>query len=142
MAPFVSFSVIATENAGLDDDQLLLTSCQALTMNPEQENAKFCVYFIQGFLAAAQAIDPPITNKKAKESRKFYSLMSRSNRAMYQIPPTRFIPFCIPNDESGVRVIQIVSKQLSSQIDTIQLLRGMIFNVLKAEYPCGKPNQS
>ena len=61
-----SSSVFITENIGSDDKQLLLASCQALMTTPEQENAKSCFYFIQGFLAAAQAIDPPVSNKQVE----------------------------------------------------------------------------
>jgi len=71
----VSFSGFATENIEQDNDQLLQTSCQTLAINPEQVNAKSCITFIQGFLAAAQTIAPsPVVNQKSKEDRKFLVL--------------------------------------------------------------------
>ncbi|MES0327029.1 MAG: hypothetical protein ABUK13_02450 [Gammaproteobacteria bacterium] len=90
-----------------------------------------CINFIQGFLAAAQAIDPPVINQQSKNDLKFYGAMSRLYRNRYQTPATRFFPFCIHG---------IVSKQLSPQTDTAKMLRDTIFNALKVEYPCGKIN--
>ena len=140
MMSIVSSSVFADEKIEPDNDQLLLASCQALTISPEQLNAKPCIYFIQGFLAAAQAIDPPIINQQAKKPRRSYGLMSRTPPSWAQTPSTRFFPFCVAGDESKARVIKIVSKQLSPQTETVKILRDTIFKALKAEYPCSKPN--
>ena len=138
----VSFSVFATENIEPDNDQLLLASCQALKITPAPANAKPCSYFIQGFLAAAQAIDPPIIDQQTKKSSEFRGFMSRPYRNRGQIPPTRFFPFCVADDESIARVVKIVSKQLSPQTDTVKMLRDTIFKALKNEYPCDKSKQS
>lgn len=138
MTSIVSFSVFAADNTEPDNDQLLLASCQALTTTPEQMKAKYCIYFIQGFLAATQAIDPSIIKRQSKKSAEFYGFMSRPHRNWDQIPPIRFLPFCLPEDESEARIIEIISRQLSTQIDTAKMLRDRIFKTLKAEYPCGQ----
>jgi len=138
----VSFSVFATENIESDNDQLLLASCQALAITPAQSNAKPCRYFIQGFLAAAQSIDPPIIDQQTKKPPSFRGFMSRPYRNQGQIRSTRFFPFCVADDESIARVIKIVSKQLSPETDTVIMLRYTIFNALKSEYPCDTSNQS
>lgn len=139
MTPILSFSAFAAKNIGPDGDQQLLASCQALATTPEQMNAKHCIYFIQGFLAAAQAIDPSTLKKQSKKkSGVSYGFMSRPPRNWDQIPPTRLLPFCVPEDESEARIIKAVSKQLSPQIDTAKMLRDRIFKTLKAEYPCGQ----
>ena len=62
MALFVSFSVFATKKIEPDEDELLLASCQVLTVTPEQKNTTSCIYFVRGFLAATQTIDPPVNN--------------------------------------------------------------------------------
>lgn len=142
MLSIVSFSVVADEKIEPDNDQLLITSCQALTITPEHENAKPCIFFIQGFLAAAQAIDPPIIDQQTKNPPGYRGFMSRPYRNREQIRPTRFFPFCVADDESIARVIKIVSKQLTPQIEAAKMLRDTIFKTLKAEYPCGKSNQS
>jgi len=67
MTSIVSFSVFAAENIQPDDDQLLLSSCQALTTTPEHDNAKPCISFIKGFLASPQTIDSSIVNRQPKE---------------------------------------------------------------------------
>lgn len=72
----ISFSAFATKNINTENDQLLLASCQALLVTPEQENAKDCIYFIEGFLVAAQTIDPPVINNQSEKKRKFYGFMS------------------------------------------------------------------
>ena len=136
MASIVSFSVFASENTDPDNDQLLLASCQALAATPEQEHAKSCIYFIQGYLASAQTIDPSII-KKQRESRKVYSFMSRPYRSPEQNSPIRFLPFCLPDDKSEDQIIKIFSKQLLQKIDTTNRLKDMIFKALKDEYPCG-----
>lgn len=138
MVSSVSFSVFSDENVGPDDNQLLLTSCQTITTAPEQENAKSCIYFIQGFLAAAQAIDPPIVNQHTRKNRKPIGVMSRSYYSAWEkIPPTRFFPFCVPENESKAHITMIVSKQISThKINSTKALRDIIFQALKAEYPC------
>jgi len=126
-----SFSVFAVENIELGKDQQLLASCQALAITSEQTNDKPCIYFIQGFLATAQAINSSIIKKHGNKLYKPYRTKGR-------ISPTDFIPFCVPIDESDARVIKIVSKQLPHQIDTLKILRETIFETLKIEYPCAK----
>ena len=142
MTFFVSFSVFATKNIEPDEDELLLASCQALTVTPEQENTTACIYFIRGFLAAAQTIDPPVNNKQSKKNRKSYGFMGRPYRNWEQVPVTRFFPFCVPDDESNARVITAVSKQLPPQFGNTKRLKDVIFKALKAEYPCSKANQN
>lgn len=135
MVSFVTNPVYSDENIESDYEQLLLNSCQGLTTSLEHENVKPCIYFIQGFLAAAQAIDPPIINQKTKNNRKSYGLTSRYY--WEKIPPTRFFHYCVPDDEPTAQVALIVSKQLSAQkIDSTKALRDIIFQALKAEYPC------
>jgi len=123
-----------------NNDQLLLASCLALTKSPEKLNAKSCIYFIQGFLAAVQAIAPPIINQQTKIPSRSYGFMCRPPPSWAQTPPTRLFPFSVADDESKARVIKIVSTQLSPKIKTAKLLRDTIFKALKAEYPCSKPN--
>lgn len=137
MVSFVTNPVYSDENIESDYEQLLLNSCQGLTTSLEHENVNPCIYFIQGFLAAAQAIDPPIINQKTKNNRKSYGLISRSYSNWEKIPPTRFFHYCVPDDEPTAQVALIVSKQLSAQkIDSTKALRDKIFQALKAEYPC------
>ena len=62
----VSFSVFAVENIEQGKDQLLLASCQALAVTSDQANDKPCIYFIQGVLATAQAINSSIINEQGK----------------------------------------------------------------------------
>ena len=137
----VSFSVFAANNIESDNDQLLLASCQALRTTPEQVDTNPCIYFIKGFFAAAQTIDPPIINQKTKKNAKYFGMMSRPYRNREQVPPTRFFPFCVPDDESKDPVIKNILKQLPPKIDTAKMLRDTIFKALKTEYPCNKPNQ-
>ncbi len=139
---FVSFSVFATKNIEPDEDALLLASCQAITMTPKQENTAACIYFIRGFLATAQTIDPTTNKKQSKKNRNFYGYMSRPHRNWEQAPATRFFPFCVPEDEPKDSVITIVSKQLSPRIDTTKKLKDVIFKALKTEYPCSKAKLS
>ena len=134
----LSFSAFAAENIGRDSNQQLLASCQALATTSGQMSAKHCIYFIQGFLAAAQTIDPPALNKQSKKSSVAYGLMSRSPPNWYQMPPTRLLPFCIPEDESEAHIIEAISKQLPAQIDTAEMLSDIIPKAFIAEYPCGQ----
>lgn len=139
----ISVSAISAENIEMDENQLLVASCRAMTApEPEQVNAKAGVYFIQGFVSAAQTIDPPVIKNKNQKEHKFYEFMSRPHRNWKQVPYTRFFPFCVPSDESNARVIELVSKQMPAQIDTIKNLKKIVFETLKAGYPCGKTNQS
>lgn len=135
----ISFSAFASEKADQDDNQLLLASCQSLATTPEQVKAKPCVYYILGFIAAAQAIDPAVVNQETKKKRKSLGVMSRPFFNREKIPPARFFPFCVPENESEARVIEIVSKQLTpDKTDNVIMLRDIIFKALKSEYPCKK----
>ena len=137
----ISSTASSTENSGTDEDQVLVESCQAIT-NPEQVDAKACIYFILGFLAAAQTIDPPVIKNKGQKERKFYGFMSRPYRNWDLVQPTRFFPFCVPENELNARVIEVVSKRMSPQFDTAKALKKVILNALNTEYPCGKANQN
>ena len=129
--------IYSLQNIWPDDNQLLLTSCQTITTAPEQENAKSCIYFIQGFLAAAQTIDPPIVNQHTRKNRSPTGLMSRTYSAWEKIPPTRFFPFCVPENKSKAHITMIVSKQISThKINSTKALRDIIFQTLKVECPC------
>jgi len=131
----ISYSAFAVENVEANDESQILASCRDLMVTPGHESAKPCIYFIQGFLGAAQASAPPAINKK-NEDRKAYSFMSRPSPFINKKPPVRFIPFCVPDDEPETRVINIISKQLLPPIDTPKILREVIFSTLKTEYPC------
>ena len=135
----ISFSAFASEKVNQDDNQLLLASCQSLATTPQQAKARPCVYYIRGFVAAAQAIDPIVKKQDAEKKRKSLGVMSRPYFNKEKIPPARFFPFCVPENESEARVIEIVSKQLTpDKTDNAIMLRDMIFNALKSEYPCKK----
>lgn len=88
-----SYSVFASENIESDSDQLLLASCQALSMTPEPLDARPCIYFIQGFLAATQAIDTPIINQQTRKEHRFYESISRPGPYRELGPSARFFPF-------------------------------------------------
>jgi len=131
----LSFSVSAAEKNEANEDQLLLTSCQALTTAPDQQSAKSCIHFIKGFVAAARAIDSSLIDKQSKKKYTPYRTKGRVT--------TRFMYFCVPVDEPDASFIKKVSSQLPQRIDTLKLLRDRILNILIAEYPCAnKPNQN
>ncbi len=135
-----SFSVFSAEKAGTDDEQQLLISCQSLAANPEQENAKACMYFMQGFIEAVRTIDP-LENRNQKKPG-FTGLMSRPYRNPRRYLPHRFFPFCVPETESTRHVIKTVLKRLRSQFDNIEKLQNEIFKELKYSYPCGRAQQN
>jgi hypothetical protein len=139
MTSIVSFSTFAVGNDEPDDDQLLRASCQALTANPEMVSSKPCHYYIQGFLAGALVIDTAIVTER---SGKRYSFIERAYRTRLgtradPASTASFPLFCVPDDESEARIIKVVSKQLSSPVDTTKVLSSQIYNALKANYPCG-----
>lgn len=135
----ISFSAIASEKTDQDVNQVLLASCQSLATTPEQVIAKHCVYYILGFVAAAQTIDPIVKKKETERKRKSFGVMSRPFFSKEKIPPARFFPFCVPKYESEASVIETVSKQLKAdKTDSVIMLRDMIFKALKSEYPCKK----
>ena len=134
MMLIISLSAFTVGNEQSDHDQMLLVSCQTLIANPDMDSS--CVYYIQGFLAAAKVTDPFI--KKSDESRKGSGFASRAYQVRDRVPPARFIPFCVPDDVPKEGYIKMISKQLSSKIDTLKKLNDMIFKTLKTEYPCIK----
>ena len=139
IASIISFSAFASEKVDQDDNQLLLASCQSLATTSEQVKARHCAYYILGFVAAAQVIDPIVKKKETEKKRKSFGVMSRPFFNKEKIPPARYFPFCVPKYESESRVIETVSKQLKpDKTDSIIMLRDMIFKALKSEYPCKK----
>ena len=137
----ISFSAFSAENSKPDYQQLLLNSCQSLTMNPEHEDAKACTYFIRGFIAAAQSIDHKAINKNNMK-RKFSGTMSRPYRNWGQYSSHRYFPFCLPETISTAQIIKSVSKSLNSQFDTIEMLENEVLGILKSEYSCSKPHHN
>ena len=133
-----SFSVFATEKFEQDNDQLLLASCQTLSATPEQKNAKHCIHFIQGFLAATQILDPLIIKKQSKKSRKPQSFMRSSYRPMRYGLNAPSLLFCIPKNEPETNVINVISKQLATQKYTKKMLGDVLLTALKTKYPCEK----
>jgi len=109
-------------------DQELLASCQSLITTQSSLNSSPCSYFIQGFLASAQAIDAAIKEKQTKVKYTPYRTKGRT--------ASSFMHFCIPLNEPNTRVIQTAVKQLPPQVDTLKALRENILMSLKAEYPC------
>jgi len=137
-----SFPAFAAKNIMQGNDHLLLASCQALTVSPEQDTAKACVYFIEGFLAAAQVIDPPVTGNNSMKKRKPFGLMSRPSPNWSRTQPKRFFPFCIPNVLPKTDIIMTIGKQLPSQFETPDILNKKILKVLSTEYSCVSTSQN
>jgi len=107
---FVSNSTFAVKGVEPDEDQSLLASCLALTVESEQESSIPCNYYILGFLASPRASADSIENKPDGKSRKSYGFMSRISLVRARNPPVAYIPFCVPDDEPDTRVIQIISR--------------------------------
>ena len=133
---FVSNSTFAAKSVEQNEDLSLLASCLALTVESEQKSSIPCNYYILGFLASPRASADSIENKPGGKDRKSYGFMSRISSVRVPNPPVAYTPFCVPGDESDTRVIQVVSKQLSPEINTQKMLRDTIFKTLKSEYPC------
>ena len=126
-----SISVFANEKQDINNERNLLASCQSLSSTPDHTNSKHCIYFIQGFLAASQAIETSIIDKQNKK-------LYRPYRTRGRMLPKKFTHFCVPENESENQVIQTVSNQLPASIESEKMLRDVIFNTLKSEYPCIK----
>ena len=137
IASILSLPAFATKDTKLYNDQLLLASCQELRATPELEEAKACLYFIEGFLAATRAINPPTSKIK----RRPYGLMSRPYSNWARTKPKNIFPFCVPDNLSKAQIVTTISKQLTNQLETTEMLNENILKVLKTEYPCGKSNQ-
>ncbi len=135
IASFASLSVFATEKIRQNDDLHLLSSCQSLIATSEHENTESCKYFIQGFLANAQAINSLVKDEQTNKKYKPYRTKGRTL-------PSGFYHFCIPVNESNELVIKTVAKQLSPQIVSVKMLRDTILKIFKTEYPCNQLSQN
>ena len=76
-----------------------------------------------------------------KIKRRPYGLMSRPYPNWARTKPKNNFPFCVPDDLSKAQIVTTISKQLTNQLETTEMLNENILKVLKTEYPCGKSNQ-
>lgn len=137
-----SYSMSAVGQGVPDDRHELLASCQVLATQSEPVNSSACSYYIEGFLAGMRVTGTvnatPLSEENSLWSaflERVYSTRGASNKANPK-QPTHFNHFCLPSDESLTQVINVLSKPLSSPIETTEMLKEKIFQILKAEYPC------
>ena len=136
MSTFVSFSVLSIGSTKSNEDQLLLASCQALATDSEQDAPESCRYYIKGFLTGALATDTAITNEQSEKQSAFVERAYRTRIGKTESSSESFSLFCVPDGESQDRIVDIVSKELSSSTDSTKKLTTQIYNVLKNHYPC------
>jgi hypothetical protein len=143
MASLLTFPAMSETQTTFDDEQQLLASCQALSANPQQDNAKPCVDYIKGFVAGVWQLDQIMaTQYKAKskgpanwEERAYQTRASsrgdKGKRTYHQV-------FCTPNSASKVNVMNQISQILPPNPAKIEQLNRQIFNALKQICPADK----
>ena len=138
LSSIAPYSTIAAGKEAQDDQRLLLISCQALAAQPESPNSNACVYYIQGFLAGANFTDTISATPSGLANNQWSPFIERAYRTRVGAKPGSKQPgqFCLPDDESLTQVINALSRSLSSPVETIEMLRARIIQVLKSEYPC------
>ena len=140
----VSFATFSTYTVGKEtqDNQLqLLTSCQALAAESQQVSSSACIYYIQGFLAGMRFSETLNPAPLDEANNPWPAFIERAHRTRVGDQPkpkqsVRFKYFCLPNDEPLSEVINVLSKPLSSPIETVEKLKAKILNTLRVEYPC------
>jgi hypothetical protein len=139
LSSIAPYSTVAVGKEVQDDQRLLLISCQALAAQPEPTKSNACVYYIQGFLAGANFADTVNATPSGIANNQWSSFLERAYRTRVGDKPGSKQPrhFCLPDDESLSQVINVLSRPLSSPVETIEMLSARIIQVLKSEYPCG-----
>ena len=142
LLPVTSIAATTTPSS----EQSLLTSCEALSDDPNQETAILCNYYVQGYIAGTLANDAANAIELAEAGRELSSFMERAYRTRIgskegRIGTSRFLHFCISEDASVSLVISRLSEHLSPPIKTIKVLRERLYSALQAEYPCSQSDQ-
>ena len=123
------YSTVAVGKEVQDDQRLLLISCQALAAQPEPTKSNACVYYIQGFLAGANFADTVDATLSGIANNQWSSFLERAYRTRVGDKPGSKQPghFCLPDNESLSQVINVLSRPLSSPVETIEMLGARIF---------------
>ena len=140
-----SFSSLAAASGKAGTGPDLLAACQALQVDPEQDSAMPCVYFVRGFLVAALDRNTIKVEAKMAEGDNSSSYLKR----VYEIGlarkadrivarPTRL---CIPIATfSSVEIEALIIKRLisprSKPIGSAKMLGPRIVEALSTEFPC------
>lgn len=137
---------IATQGAMALEDlsaKELALYCKAHHEKQGNNNAKFCVRYVQGFIDGAIATDTQVMLNVEKE---FEKKETFTERAMRTRMPSRGYPekratiyakFCLGNTIELKNIVDNVANDLMSnrQMDTL-LARDVVYDTLKKHYPC------
>ncbi len=129
--------------AAVADEQPLLDSCTALAVDPAQQSATLCNYYVQGYVSGAAVNDRRNAAELADASRQWSAFMQRVYRTRVgskdeRAEATPFLHFCIPRDAELSEVIGRLSTHLAEPIATARLLRETLYDALQQEYPCSQ----
>lgn len=134
-------SDLASRSEG-NDQQSLLTSCQALRENPAIGNGSdACRYYIYGFVDAAQATDGMHAETLKESENQRLSFTERAYRTRVgkvegRSQATQLSYFCVPQGEVRQQLITKLSTHMKSSIDTPEQLKTAVYSALTAAYPC------
>jgi len=121
----------------------LLASCQALAQKPALTGSSnsACHYYIQGVLANSyfnESVNVASLNQSNTQPLSFVqrAYNTRVGNRGNDKRPLYSNYFCLPEDEPLTQVFKVLSKPMSSKIETTKDLNAIIFHALKAQYPC------
>ena len=121
----------------------LETSCKALKADPSSPGARYCRYYIYGFVDARHAMDKLDTEQLSEEDNQRPSFTERAYRTRVGLFDERgkttevlIKPFCVPQEESREQIIERLAKHLPYSMDSAKMLTTSVYKGFRTEYPC------
>ena len=124
-----------------DEQQSLMTSCQALRDSNANGTMSACRYYIYGFVDAAKATHGMHAETLKESENQPLSYTERAYRARVgkvdeRNQETRISYFCVPQGGSKEQLIENVTTHMESSMATAKQLKTNIYSALTAAYPC------
>ena len=121
----------------------LALHCAHYSADPDNKDGIFCMRYIQGFIDGAVATDERVTYNVSARYTKSESYAERATRTRGVFMPryaTYYAEFCLGDPVPLQDVVGKVVAHLGGREFADEQLpaRGVVYDVLRSEYPCEK----
>lgn len=120
----------------------LASHCREYYNEKASEDRTFCVRYIQGFIDGAVVTDERVTqnvsNEFGKETFTERAIRTRIGTRLDRYGPSVYAEYCLGDPVPLEEVVEHVVADLSagSSVDANPLARDVVYETLRANYPC------
>lgn len=135
--------LVSDSRVHLNNNQDLIASCDALNASTKHTNSSACIHYIRGFLAGAWGINNVKTSKIIIKNSGSTTWQERAYHQRVGKRGERFLPkkvtyYCSPDNDPETLIIELLTKNLSLPIKTLQALNLQIYDAIKTICPSDK----